>query len=308
MRARRAASNPTRRAASRRRQYAVARLAGSRVERLWSTGRRGSLDVITAGPPGEAAPFGGDLAHDLADQLGDSLHLLSMVSHDLRTPLSSIGGFVDILLRERTGPINEQQREILGTMKLAAVQLAHLVDDLMDGSRFIRGDLRIECDTVDLASTVARQLRLFGPLIADTDVRLVNYLDSSIGQIWADEQRLNQVLTNLIGNAVKFTHPVGTVTVSGLRRPREVVITVADTGIGLGRDDQARVFDAFYRSAMARRIGIKGNGLGLAVARAIVEAHGGRIWVESEPGNGSRFSFSLPTGPRAIDAGGVGRP
>jgi signal transduction histidine kinase len=293
----RTASNPARGAAKRRRPIAAPRPGGLRAEARQSDDLPTSLDVGATAQSEVVARIPQDPARVLADQFGDSLQLLSMVSHDLQTPLSSIGGFVDILLRERTGQINEQQREILGTMKLAAVQLSHLVGDLMDGTRYVRGELELDCDMLDLASTVARQIRLFEPLIADTGVRLINHVGESIGQVWADEQRLHQVLVNLIGNAIKFTHPAGTVTVTGIRRPREIVITVADTGIGLSREDQAHVFDAFYRSAQARRTGIKGSGLGLAVSKFIVEAHGGRIWVESQPGKGSRFSFSLPTGP-----------
>ena len=244
-----------------------------------------------------------DHERDLAEPLSDSFRLLSIVSHDLRTPLSSIRGFVDILTNGRTGDINEQQREILGTMRLAAVQLSHLVEDLVDGSQYVRGRLRLNRKVVDLASTVEQHVRLFEPLIADSDVQIVNRVHRSIGRIWVDEQRLLQVLNNLIGNAVKFSHPAGKVTVSAYRRDAEVVISVTDTGVGLAQDDQSRVFDIFYRAPSTSRTGVDGQGIGLAVSRYIVEAHGGRIWAESQPGKGSKFIVTLPTGP-AI----VGRP
>jgi signal transduction histidine kinase len=263
--------------------------------------RRAAWEAALPAFPASASRDGGaplasaNAANEIAAQLSDSSQLLSVISHDLQTPLSSIRGFVDILLGGRTGKVTEQQREILGTMRLAATQLSHLVNDLVDGSQYVRGALQLDRATVDLASTVAQHVRLFEPLIADTEVRLVNRLHQSIGRIWADEQRLLQVLNNLISNAIKFTHPSGTVTVSGFRRRGEVVLSVTDTGIGLDRDDLARVFDPFYRAPAARRAGIQGKGLGLAVSRYIVEAHGGRIWAESRPGTGSRFSVALPT-------------
>ncbi|HEX2923641.1 MAG TPA: HAMP domain-containing sensor histidine kinase [Chloroflexota bacterium] len=230
-----------------------------------------------------------------AAKLQELVQFISTVAHDLRTPLSSIIGFSDILLGGRAGSLNSIQTEFLSLVKLGANQLVNLVDDLLDISRCTRGELRLNYDDVDLSAAVARLLKQFEPLVGETEIVLVNRVNRTIGRVPADAKRIDQVLSNLLNNAIKFTQPSGTVTISGHRRRGEVELCVSDTGIGIPKDEQEKVFDRFYQAEPALKGKIRGSGIGLAVSKHIVEAHGGRIWVESEPGKGSRFRFTLPT-------------
>jgi signal transduction histidine kinase len=223
------------------------------------------------------------------------LSFLAVVSHEFQVPLTSIIGFTGLLLDGRAGEMTGQQRELLDLARTGAMQLTNLVDDILDLSRHIRGELRLFREPVDLAAEVALQVRQFDPIVEGTGVQLVNRVHRSLGTIKADSKRLRQVLVNLLSNAVKFTLPAGTVTVAGYRRRDGVVVAVKDTGIGLSKEDQAHVFLPFYQLPADRRPMLGGSGLGLATTRRIVEAHGGQIWVDSELGKGSCFRFTLPT-------------
>lgn len=225
----------------------------------------------------------------------DMLEFLSIVSHDLRTPLSSIIGFTDMILEGRVGELNSAQREFLALVKVGANQLANLVDDLLDISRYARGELQLNYGEVHLASAISWQVAQFTPLLAETDVELINRVHHSIGTIRADAKRLHQIFSNLLDNAIKFTQPTGVVTISGYRTREKVEFTVSDTGIGISKEEQSRVFDRFYRADSLPKGKFSGSGLGLAVTKHLVEAHGGRIRLSSEPGKGSKFSFTIPT-------------
>ncbi len=238
-----------------------------------------------------------------AAKLQELLQFISTVSHDLRTPLSSIIGFSDILLSGRAGSLTGLQTEFLSLVKLGANQLVNLVDDLLDISRCTRGELRLNYEEVDLAASVARLFKQLEPLVSETQIVLVNRVNRSIGRVPADAKRVDQVLSNLLNNAIKFTQPAGVVTVSGYRRRGEVELSVWDTGIGIAKEEQEKVFDRFYQAEPGLKGRIRGSGIGLTVSKHIVEAHGGRIWVESEPGRGSRFRFTLPTTARSLQAG-----
>ena len=227
----------------------------------------------------------------------DLVQFLSVVSHDLRTPLSSITGFTDILLTGRAGKLSPLQMEFLQLVKLGAIQLNNLVADLLDISRLTRGELKLYLEEVDLSLIVARLVRQFEPLLSETNIRLVNRIGPSIGTVYADARRLEQVLSNLLNNAIKFSQPAGTITLTGRRRDGEVVLCVADTGIGVPADEREKIFDRFYQSDPGLSGRLNGSGLGLAVSKHIIEAHGGRIWVESKVGQGSKFRFSLPVYP-----------
>jgi len=231
-----------------------------------------------------------------ASKLDDLVQFLSVVSHDLRTPLSSIIGFTDILMGGRAGDLSQLQTEFLGLVKLGAVQLNNLVADLLDISRLTRGELKLYLEDVRLDEVVGRLVRQFAPLLSETDVKLANRVNRSIGSIKADARRLEQVLNNLLNNAIKFTQPSGTITISGYRRNGSVVLCVADTGIGIPEAEREQVFERFYQCSPGLNRRFSGSGLGLAVAKQLVEAHGGSIWVDSVVGKGSHFRFSLPVG------------
>ncbi len=220
---------------------------------------------------------------------------VSNVSHELRTPLTSIKGSVDNMLDGITGPLNEKQNRYLTRIKSNSDRLSRLINDILDLSKSESGRFDLtptDLPLVTLTQEVAESIRpvatekLISLEVASPDINLT---------AWADLDKVTQVLLNLIGNAVKFTPPYGKVGVAIQRNGNEwVQISVTDTGPGIQTDQVDKIFDKFYQVAQATKQIAKGTGLGLAICKAIVEMHGGRIWVESKLGKGSTFSFTLP--------------
>ncbi len=222
--------------------------------------------------------------------------LLATVSHELRTPLASIKGFATTLLRQDVEWDEDSRREFLAIIDEESDRLSELIANLLDMSRLEAGTLRIEPEAADL-----------GPIIHETVVKfqvmsrrhqLQAVLPATLPFVWADPRRVHQVLRNLVENAIKYSPQGGPITVSAQVRDDGVQVSVADQGIGLEAHQLERIFDPFYQvdSASTRQVG--GSGLGLSICKAIVEAHGGKIWAESRPGLGSTFSFTLPLAPK----------
>lgn len=220
---------------------------------------------------------------------------VSNVSHELRTPLTAIKGSVDNMLDGLTGSLNEKQGRYLTRIKSNADRLTRLINDILDLSRIEAGKIDHKpavVPLVALAKEVAEGLR---PVAAEKLISLeVASSDASV-TAWADRDKVIQVLMNLIGNAVKFTPTNGRVSVTIERNGDEWVQTsVADTGPGIPLEEADKIFDKFYQVAQGGKQKARGTGLGLAISKALVEMHGGRIWMESEAGGGSTFSFTLP--------------
>ena len=219
---------------------------------------------------------------------------VSMVSHELRTPLTSIAGYVELLLDRATGRMDDEARESLAVVRRSADRLLSLINDLLDISRIEAGRLELRRRPLALppaAEAVALSLR---PLLESKRQHLVLHLDPSLPAVSVDADRLAQILTNLIANAHKYTPVGGTIVVGARRREGEIEVDVTDTGVGLSPGEQALLFTPFYRAHPDGAPREAGTGLGLAITRLLVELHGGRIAVASEPGKGSTFSFSLP--------------
>jgi signal transduction histidine kinase len=218
---------------------------------------------------------------------------VSNVSHELRTPLTSIKGSVDNMLDGLTGALNEKQVRYLSRIKSNTDRLARLINDLLDLSRIESGRLEVRPTTLPLTALAAEVAEYLKPLAAEKLIRIeVPAPDSSV-TAWADRDKITQVLMNLIGNAVKFTPEDGKVTVAIEKNGNDwVQISVADTGPGILPEERNKIFAKFYQIMDQHRP--KGSGLGLAISKALVEMHGGEIWVESEVGKGSKFSFTLP--------------
>ena len=178
-------------------------------------------------------------------------------------------------------------------MLASSRRLSSLVDDILDFSKLRRGGLELRWHPVDLRSVADVVLTLCRPLVGDKPLRLVNATAEDLPMVRADEARVQQVLYNLLGNAIKFTHE-GEVVVDARQRGDKLVVSVRDTGIGISRQQQQRIFDAFEQASESTAREYGGSGLGLAVSRQLVELHGGRLGVESELGAGSTFSFDLP--------------
>ena len=214
------------------------------------------------------------------------------VSHELRTPLSLIKGYTETLLDgAKDNP--EVSLKFLQTIDRNAERLKLLIEDLLTISELESGRMRLQLQPLALQPLVAKLVEDFKPRTSSRSVRIVNELPELSAN--ADPDRVGQVLSNLVDNAIKYGRNEGTVTISGkLSGDGMIELCVADDGPGIPADAKERIFERFYRVDKARSREQGGTGLGLSIVKHIVQSHGGRVWVESEPGAGSRFFFSLP--------------
>src|SRR6185503_6953773 len=225
------------------------------------------------------------------DRLKDEF--LANTSHELRTPLNGIIGLADSMLDGATGPLTQAQQKNLDLIVGSGRRLTGLVNDILDFSRLQHKDLQLQRKPVDVHAVAAIVVNLTKPLLAGKPLELTNQIPTGFPLADADENRLQQILYNLVGNAIKFTY-AGELTLSAQNDGDWLSISVTDTGIGIAPEKQQRIFEAFEQAdgSVARVYG--GTGLGLSVTRRLVELHGGTIQVESELGKGSRFTFTLP--------------
>jgi two-component system phosphate regulon sensor histidine kinase PhoR len=220
------------------------------------------------------------------------------VSHELRTPLTNVRLLVETLDLE----LGAQQLDPVVRSRIEAIDretqhLVELVNDLLDLSRLEQGASPLKLQDLDAAAVVASALERIRVFAERQDVSVTSDLPVGLPRVRGDPERLSQLLLNLLHNAVKFSPPGSSVRVGGRAQQGDVVISVVDYGSGISRADLERVFERFYKVDRARSRSAGGTGLGLAIARHIAEAHGGRIWAESEEGRGSTFSFALPAAP-----------
>lgn len=220
---------------------------------------------------------------------------VSNVSHELRTPLTAIKGAVDLVLREVAGPLTEKQTHYLTRVRSNTQHLAGLINDLLDLSKIESGRIEVKSSRVSLGGLVYEVVESLRPVAAEKVIALEAAIPEPSILVWADRDKINQVLMNLIGNAIKFTPAQGRVAVSASRNGKESVrVSVSDTGPGIPPDEKEKIFDKFYQIAEVGGTKPKGTGLGLAICKALVELHGGTIWVDPEPSGGSTFYFTLP--------------
>ena len=220
---------------------------------------------------------------------------ISVVSHELRTPLTSIKGYTDLLLSGATGEISELQGEFLGIIQSSTTRLSNLINDILDISRIESGTIEIKHEPIDYRRIVADTLRLMKAAADEKQISMDASLPESIPPVRGDIDKVAQVLGNLVSNAIKYTPEGGWVKVSlEITGEANVLTSVTDSGIGIAPDDQKRLFQKFFRADNTSTREAGGTGLGLVIAKTIVELLGGAIWVESEPGRGTRFYFTLP--------------
>ena len=218
---------------------------------------------------------------------------LANMSHELRTPLNAIIGFSQVLRQRLFGEINTKQEEYLDDILASGNHLLDLINDVLDLSKVEAGQVELEVATFSLREALERGVVMVRERATKNGVRLSLELGADIDLVDGDERRVRQVVFNLLSNAVKFTPRDGSVVVASAREDGEVLVSVTDTGPGIAVDDQERIFEEFQQTD----VGVQqreGTGLGLALSRRLVELHRGRIWVESRPGYGSRFVFTLP--------------
>jgi signal transduction histidine kinase len=218
---------------------------------------------------------------------------LANMSHELRTPLNAILGFSQVLREEMVGAVNEKQSEYLDDILSSANHLLALINDVLDLSKVEAGQVELEKQPFSLREALERGVVVVRERASDDDVSVALAADPEADVVEGDERRIQQVIFNLLSNAVKFTPAGGAVDVTSARVNGEVRVAVTDTGPGIALEDQERIFEEFQQavSGLEQR---EGTGLGLALSKRLVELHGGRLWLESELGNGSTFVFTLP--------------
>ncbi len=231
-------------------------------------------------------------------QLAVKDRLLSHVTHELRTPLNAIHGYLTLLVDTMTGDTaTAEQHGYLENLQSNVLQLDSMISDLLDATRVENAKLVVEPQRIKLAEVIRETLDSVRPAAAAKHVRLAADLPRTLPSVHADARRARQILTNLLDNAIKFTPARGKVTVQAQRGNGAgfVRVTVTDTGCGVSAESRERIFERLQQGENAPAGTRKGLGLGLYICRALVARHGGRIWVESAPGRGSAFSFTLPT-------------
>ena len=218
---------------------------------------------------------------------------LANMSHELRTPLNGIIGFSDVLRARLVGELNEKQAEYVNDIGASGRHLLALVNDVLDLSKVEAGRMELEPRAFSLPASLADSLTLVRPRAEEHRITISLDVDPSLGTVTADERKVRQVITNLLANAVKFTPDGGRIDVRARTHGDEVAVAVADSGPGIAPDEREQIFREFGQTTVGQRQR-EGTGLGLALSKKFVELHGGRIWVESEVGRGSTFTFALP--------------
>ncbi|HEY4137512.1 MAG TPA: ATP-binding protein, partial [Casimicrobiaceae bacterium] len=222
---------------------------------------------------------------------------LANMSHELRTPLNAIIGFSEVLLERFFGDVNEKQDDYLKDIHSSGKHLLSLINDILDLSKVEAGRMELEPASFDVSSALSNAMTLIRERAQRHGITLGQDVDPMLGEIVADERKFKQILLNLLTNAVKFTPDGGQINVSARKDDSQAVIAVRDTGIGIAAEDQAAVFEEFRQVGHDYTRKAEGTGLGLALTRKFVELHGGQIRVDSEPGKGSTFTFTIPLQP-----------
>jgi PAS domain S-box-containing protein len=218
---------------------------------------------------------------------------LAGMSHELRTPLHTIIGFSELLSEEMEGPLNDKQKRFVGHIHKDSLHLLELINDVLDLSKIEAGKLELRPEVFDVRQPMDEVLSSINPQATVKSIRIETVIAID-RELYADRVRVRQILFNLLSNAVKFTPEGGHIRVEANQREGCVEISVTDTGIGIPHEEHEAVFDKFHQVGHTTKGVREGTGLGLAITQRLVEEHGGKIWLESEPGKGSRFSFTIP--------------
>ena len=238
-------------------------------------------------------------------------HFISMITHELRSPINTINGYLDLVLEGIGGELNQQQREFVQRARAGSEHLYTLIEDLLLIARADAGQLRLNRELIRLPEIIGQAIEELELIAMDNEISICVEIASEFPQMYADAIRMQHVMRNLINNALRFTPPGGNVVIAARvnNTPTEtastdsvntkgekhqVEVRICDSGFGIAPEYQTRIFERFYQIPTADSARVGGQGLGLTVAKMIVELHGGRISVESMPGAGSIFTFKLP--------------
>ena len=240
---------------------------------------------------------------DLTNAINAKNEFISFISHELKNPLTAIKGHADILAKGMAGEINAEQEDFLKTISHNVRRMSTFITDLADQSQIESKSLRFVFDTADVADLVNEVLQSYGQQIKGKSLEIEQNLPADLTQVWCDRQRMIQVLSNLISNAIKYTPDNGKITIAAEHTFNEwdpkgaaevVHISVQDTGYGIDYEDQPHLFTKFFRGTNEKILKISGTGLGLRISKSLTEMMGGAMWFESVPGEGSTFHFTIP--------------
>ena len=229
------------------------------------------------------------------DQLKSNF--VASVSHELRTPLIAVEKSITLILSNAAGPVSKNQEQFLSIAERNLKRLSLLINDLLDLSKLEAGKMELRRELFSIENMIDESLKSFGTWASTKSIRMEKNIHGPISDLYADPDRINQVLNNLVGNAVKFTPNNGSIIIeAGFdQENKEIKISVQDTGSGIAQNNLKKVFDKFYQAdGKKAHSEIIGTGIGLSIAKEIVELYGGRIWAESEQGQGAKFIFTLP--------------
>ncbi|MCW5592701.1 MAG: HAMP domain-containing histidine kinase, partial [Burkholderiales bacterium] len=230
----------------------------------------------------------------LAEANRHKSEFLANMSHELRTPLNAIIGFSEALDARMFGELNDKQAEYIRDIHSSGRHLLSLINDILDLSKVEAGRMELQLSEFDATQALEAAMALVRERAARQGIRLALEPAPDLGAIRADERRLKQILLNLLSNAVKFTPPGGCVTIRARRASGALEVSVSDTGVGIAPEDHQAIFEEFRQVGGDATRKAEGTGLGLALTRRLVALHGGTIRVESEPGRGSTFTFTIP--------------
>jgi signal transduction histidine kinase len=219
---------------------------------------------------------------------------LGMAAHDLRNPLSALRMYLDLFLDGSLGDVTGDQKQIMKDMQGATGTMLALINDLLDVTAIESGHLTLKRESVNLSSFLQELSATHRVHAQSKSISLTFALDESLTTVYLDRDRIRQVMANLISNAIKYSHPHTTITITSQRAGNEAKISVTDQGQGIPKGEMDKLFKEFSKLSVRPTAGEESTGLGLAIVKRMVEAHGGRIWVTSDVGVGSTFGFSLP--------------
>jgi signal transduction histidine kinase len=269
-----------------------------------------------------------DLIQDynqLRERFQRTTNALASAAHDLKTPLAILNGYIELLQSEKLGGLNDRQREVIADMQASGQRLQHFIQDFLSYTVLETGELRVRNELGDINASLSEVCRLWSPRCQEKGLALYFLANEKIAHFPFDSAKVQRVVSNLLENATKFTPPGGTVWLhaepymwerrstsataiererrrQALSVPNAVKVSVADTGPGIPPEYHLEIFDDFFRLPTASERQTDGMGLGLAIARRLITAMSGKVWVESEPGSGCKFSFLLPLNPSTGNA------